>query len=57
MLHVENLKQSTDGEMEKAIRSVIVHKATDTMFIAAVLLDRYFKCNFQKLEVYLTFLK
>ena len=54
---MENLKQSTDGEMEKAIRSVIVHKATDTMFIAAVLLDRYFKCNFQKLEVYLTFLK
>jgi hypothetical protein len=42
MLHSENLKDSSDEEMEKAVRSVIVYKASETMSIAAVLLDRWF---------------
>lgn len=41
MLHKENLKDASDDEMEKAIRSVKVFRATTTTTVAAVLLDRY----------------
>nr|CAH0104345.1 unnamed protein product [Daphnia galeata] len=40
MLHTENLKDPSDEEMEKAVRTVVVYKASGDMSIAAVLLDR-----------------
>ncbi|XP_046463302.1 tRNA (guanine-N(7)-)-methyltransferase non-catalytic subunit WDR4-like [Daphnia pulex] len=40
MLHTETLKETSDEEMEKAVRSVVVYNASETMSIAAVLLDR-----------------
>jgi hypothetical protein len=40
MLHTENLKETSDEEMEKAVRSVVVYNASEIMSIAAVLLDR-----------------
>ena len=42
MLHIENLKDPSDEEMEKAVRTVVVYKASGDMSIAAVLLDRWF---------------
>ena len=40
MLHTENLKEASDEEMEKAVRSVAVFKAKPSLSIIAVLLDR-----------------
>lgn len=40
LLHTENLKEPSDEEMDKAVRSVVVHRVSESMCIAAVLLDR-----------------
>ena len=40
VLGVESMKEPSDEEMEKAVRSLVTYKASSNTFIAAVLLDR-----------------